>query len=90
MNKTELKKYIKRAYARMKYQSKAMTPENIAIEMDREIKNESKIYIAYAKLAMHDLNKSASKVTAKQLVAQIDVIPNIYSQIDVMFKAKNL
>lgn len=90
MNKTELKKYIKRAYARMKYQSKAMTPENIAIEMDREIKNESKIYIAYAKLAMHDLNKSASKVTAKQLVAQIDVIPNIYSQIDVMLKAKNL
>ena len=90
MNKTELKKYIKRAYARMKYQSKAMTPENIAIEMDREIKNESTIYIAYAKLAMHDLNKSASKVTAKQLVAQIDVIPNIYSQIDVMLKAKNL
>ena len=90
MNKTELKKYIKRAYARMKYQSKAMTPENIAIEMNREIKNESKIYIAYAKLAMHDLNKSASKVTAKQLVAQIDVIPNIYSQIDVMLKAKNL
>lgn len=90
MNKTELKKYIKRAYARMKYQSKTMTPENIAIEMDREIKNESKIYIAYAKLAMHNLNKSASKVTAKQLADQIDVIPNVYSQIDVMLKAKKL
>lgn len=90
MNKTELKKYIKRAYARMEYQSKAMTPENIAIEMDREIKNESKIYIAYAKLAMHNLNKSASKVTAKQLAAQIDVIPNVYSQIDVMLKAKKM
>lgn len=90
MNKTELKKYIKRAYARMKYQSKAMTPENIAIEMDREIKNESKIYIAYAKVAIHDLNKSASDITAKQLVSEINCLAKIYNQQDVMRKSQTL
>lgn len=90
MNKSECKKYIKRAYSRMAFQSKEMTPENIAIEMEREIKNESKYFIAYAKLAMHNLNNSASEITAKQLEAQIDVIPKVYNEVEVIIKAKEL
>lgn len=90
MNKNECKKYIKRAYTRMLVESKEMTPRNIAIEMEKEIKDESKVYIAYAKLAMHNLNKSASEITSKQLKEQIDVIPNIYSKIEVLSKAEKL
>lgn len=90
MNKNECKKYIKRAFNRMKIQSKSMTPENIAIEMKREIDNESEIYIAYAKLAMHNLNNSATEITAKQLAMQIDVVPQIYNPIDAIIKSKSL
>lgn len=90
MNKQECKKYIKRAYYRLIKQSKSMTPENIAIAMKNEIDYESEIYIAYAKLAMHNLNNSATVITAKQLAAQIDVIPRIYKQQEVAGKFKNI
>ena len=85
MNKQECKKYLKRAYYSLIKQSKSMTPENIEIAM----KNESEIYIAYAKLAMHNLNNSATVITANQLAAQIDIIPRIYKQQDVVEKSKN-
>ena len=90
MNRNECKKYIKRAYSRLLFQNKTMNPENLAIEMEREIKEESKLYTAYAKLAMHNLNKSASEITANQLVAQIDIIPKIYSQADVIVRTQKL
>ena len=90
MNKNECKKYMKRAYARLLFYSKTMNPKNLAIEMEREIKNESKVYIAYAKLAMHNLNKSASDITAKQLVSEINYISKVYNQLDVMTKSQNL
>lgn len=90
MNKQECKKYLKRAYYRLIKQSKSMTPENIAIAMKNEIDYENEIYIAYAKLAMHNLNNSATVITAKQLVSQIDVIPRIYKQQDIVKKLKNI
>lgn len=89
MNKQECKKYLKRAYYSLIKQSKSMTPENIAIAMKNEIDYESEIYIAYAKLAMHNLNNSATVITANQLAAQIDIIPRIYKQQDVVEKSKN-
>ena len=90
MNKHECKKYIKRAYDSLKAQSKRMTPENIAIEMESIINSESKIYIAYAKLAMYNLNHSAGEINAQQLLAQVDVIPKIYNQSDILIKAENI
>lgn len=90
MNKIECKKYIRRAYERLSYQGKSMNPENLAKEMEKEINNESKIYIAYAKIAMHNLNNSANDITAKDLIEQIDVIHKLYSKIDVIIKAENL
>lgn len=90
MNKSECKKYIKRSYSRMAFYSKTMTPKNIAIEMEREINQERKVYIAYAKVAMHNLNKSATEITAKQLTSEIDTITRLYNQLDVMTKAKAL
>lgn len=90
MNKHECKKYIKRAYDRLRIQSKSMTPENIAIEMERVINSESRIYVAYAKLAMYNLNHSANEINAKQLMAQVDVIPKIYDQSDILIKAENI
>ena len=90
MNKVECKKYIRRAFRKMKNQNKNMTPQNLAIEMEREIKEEALIYMAYGELAMHLLNKSATEITAKQLASEVDVIPSIYSNSEIILKSKNL
>ncbi|MBQ6991972.1 MAG: hypothetical protein IJN50_03555 [Clostridia bacterium] len=90
MNKVECKKYIRRAFRKMKSQNKSMTPQNLAIEMERAIKEETSMYIAYGKVAMHLLNKSATDITAKQLASEIDIIPSIYNSKEVLFVAEKL
>lgn len=90
MNKVECKKYIRRAYQQLIAHNKSMTPENIEIELKNVLNEESKIYIAYSKLAMHNLNRSATEITAKQLTKQIDVIKKLYSPMDVISKSKIL
>lgn len=90
MNKIECKKYIRKAFRKMKNQNKSMTPQNLAIEMERAIKEDSSMYIAYGKIAMHLLNKSATQITAKQLVSEVDVIPIIYNSEEIVLNAKKL
>lgn len=90
MNKIECKKYIRKAFRKMKNQNKSMTPQNLAIEMERAIKEDSSMYIAYGKIAMHLLNKSATQITAKQLVSEVDVIPIIYNSEEIILNAKKL
>jgi len=90
MNKVECKKYIRRAFRKMKNQNKSMTPQNLAMEMERAIKEETSMYIAYGKIAMHLLNKSATEITAKQLASEIDIIPSIYNSKEVLDIAKKL
>ena len=90
MNKVECKKYIRRAFRKMKSQNKSMTPQNLAIEMERVIKEETSIYIAYGKIAMHLLNKSANEITAKQLASEIDVIPTVYNNREIVLNAERL
>ena len=53
MNKQECKKYLKRAYKKIKEQNKSITPSNIEVEMRKQIKAEEEIYIAYSKIALH-------------------------------------
>lgn len=90
MNKNECKKYIKRAYYRMFSQNKSMTVGNLEIEMKKVINDEADTYIAYGKIAIHNLNKSATEITAKELECQIDVIPKIYTKSQVIEKTKKM
>ena len=90
MNKSECKKYINRAYRELTRQSKTISSENIAKEMERRIEEEKDMYIAYAKVAIHNLDNSASKITAKQLAGQIDVLPRIYNEDTILIKAKSI
>lgn len=90
MNKVECKKYIRRAFRNMKKQNKSMTPQNLAMETERVIKEEASMYIAYGKIAMHLLNKSATQITAKQLAAEVDVIPSIYNSREIILNAEKL
>lgn len=90
MNKNECKKYINRACCRLLSQNKSMTSENLEIEMKKVINDEADVYIAYGKLAIHNLNKSATEITIRELLKQIDVIPKIYNPKDIIIKSKKI
>ena len=90
MNKNECKKYLRRAFWNLEKKNKDMTPKNLEIEMEREIRGDGALYIAYGKIAMHLLNKSATEITAKQLETEIDTIPSVYSDSEIILKSKNL
>lgn len=90
MNKRECKKYIKQAFHVLSSQNMSMNPKNLEICMKKVIKQEERIYVAYGKMAMYLLNNSATDITAKQLAEEIDVIPRIYSEIDLVNKTESM
>lgn len=90
MNKNECKKYLKKAFYTMLHQGKNMTENNLEIEMNKIIADEAKVYISYGKLAMHILTNSATEISAKQLIAQIDIIPKLFTKQQVLDKAKKI
>lgn len=63
---------------------------NIEKEMQREIKTESDYYIAYGKMSLYTLLNSATTVTKKQLVAEIDVMRKLYGEAEIITKANKL
>lgn len=90
MNKSECKKYIKKAYNNIKEQNKSITLNNLENEMKKELNNDCKIYIAYSKMALYTLLKSATDITVKELSNEIDVIVRLYDKDCIINKTKNI
>lgn len=84
MNKTECKKYVRKAFNKMKANNMELTPKNMEKCMREVINNETRLYVAYGKMAMHILNNSATTISAKQLVSEIDVIPKLYDEVNLI------
>lgn len=90
MNKIECKKYIRRAFKKIERQNKSITPQSLELAMLKEINEEKDLYIAYGKIAINNLKHSANIITADELSKQVDVIERIYTEIDILTKAKKL
>ena len=90
MNKNECKKYLKRAFHSLKKQKKSINPINLEKEMKNKINKDSELYIAYCKMALYTLLKSATDVTLSELEKELDIMPEIYSTNEVLIKAKKL
>lgn len=90
MNKNECKKYIRKTFNNLLKQRKEITMQNLEIQMKKEINNEMKLYLAYGKIAIHNINLSANKITIKEMMAQIDTISSLYSQSEAIKKAETL
>ena len=58
--------------------------------MEMDIYTDAAIYISYAKIGMHNLDKSASEITLEQLQKQIDVVTKIYSPLEAIKKANKI
>ncbi|OKZ74218.1 MAG: hypothetical protein BHW00_05295 [Clostridium sp. 26_22] len=81
MNKQECKKYFKKAYKKIIEQNKNLNTKNIEFEMKNVAKEQLTEYIAYSKIAVNNMKSSGNlKITLKDLLAQIDILPKIYSK----------
>ena len=81
MNKQECKKYFKKAYKKIIEQNKNLNTKNIEFEMKNIAKEQLTEYIAYSKIAVNNMKSSGNlKITLKDLLAQIDILPKIYSK----------
>lgn len=91
LNKTECKKYLRRAYKQMTEHNKSVTPKNIENEMKEVIKQQSEEYIAFAKIAVDNMRTSANGfISIEDLINEIDVLPRIYTKLEAIEKAKSL
>ena len=81
MNKQECKKYLIKAYKRIRDQNKNLNTKNIEFEMKNIAKEQLTEYIAYSKIAVNNIKCSGNvQITLKDLLSQIDILPKIYSK----------
>ena len=90
MNNNECKRYIKKSLSNLIKSKKVINPENIGLEMDKEINDDKELYIAYAKVAVHNLCNSANNITINDVLEEVDIIPRLYSYVQVIHKANTL
>lgn len=91
MNKTECKKILKKAYRQAIAHNKSITPSSIEEEIKVVINEHSLEYIAYSKLAINNMQHSANDtITLKDLLAEIDILPRIYTKRLAIEKSKNI
>ncbi|HJJ12594.1 MAG: hypothetical protein ACLSW4_02310 [Clostridia bacterium] len=91
MNKQECKKYLKRAYKKIKEHNKNLDIENIEFEMEMVVREQMNEYIAYSKIAVYNMIKSGNiEITLKDLLSEIDILPTIYSKEKAIEIAKKL
>ncbi len=91
MNKQECKKYFRRAYKRLITNNKPISISNIENEMNNVIDTQKEEYIAYSKIAVHNMQKSGNaEIRLKDLLSQIDILPQIFKRETAINKAKIL
>lgn len=91
MNKIECKKILKKAYRQVIAHDKSITPSSIEEEIKVVINEHSLEYIAYSKLAINNMQHSANDtITLKDLLAEIDILPRIYTKRLAIEKSKNI
>ena len=81
MNKQECKKYMRKAYKRLINSNKTLNERNIELEMKNVLNEEIMEYIAYSKIAVHNMKSSGNlEIRLKDILSEIDILPTIYPQ----------
>ena len=91
MNRAVCKKFLRLAYLQAIAHNKIINTKNIEDEMNSVIEKQSREYIAFSKIAVHNLENSANnKIDLNDLLNEIDILPAIYTKITAIERAKNL
>lgn len=91
MNKVECKKYLRRAYKNAIAHNKSITPKNIEDEIRKVIEEANEEYIAYSKIAVSNMQNTANTIiTLNDVLGEIDVLQQIYTEREAIQYAKKL
>lgn len=91
MNRSECKKYIRKAYKRIINSNKTLNEVNIEYEMRNILNEQIEVYVAYYKIAVHNMKNSGNiEVTLKDILSQIEILQTIYPKYDAINISKKL
>ena len=81
MNKNDCKKYLKRAFKKIKENKEKLNVKSIEYYMKKVTDDQMKEYISYSKIAMNNLTNSGNiEITLKDLLEEIDILPRVYTK----------
>ena len=91
MNKNDCKKYLKRAFKKIKENKEKLNVKSIEYYMKKVTDDQMKEYISYSKIAMNNLTNSGNiEITLKDLLEEIDILPRVYTKDEAISTANKL
>ena len=82
--------YIEEVILKLKAENKKITIEELENSLDKLLDKNKEIIIAYAKVALDNINHSANEVTAREMEAQIQILKDLYTTEKLIERAKKL
>lgn len=82
--------YVEEVILKLKTKNKKITIEELESNLDKLLDKNKEIIIAYAKVALDNINHSANEVTAREMEAQIQILKDLYTTEKLIERAKKL
>ena len=82
--------YIEEVILQLKEEKKIITIKELENRLNKLLDKNKEIIIAYAKVALDNINHSANKVTAREMEAQIQTLRDLYTTEELIERAKKL
>lgn len=82
--------YVETVMIEMKVKKEKVTMKNLESKLNTLLDKDKEIIIAYAKIALDNINNSANKVTVREMEAQIQCIKDLYTPEKLIEKARTL
>lgn len=82
--------YIEEVILKLKAEKKKITIKELENRLNIILDKNKEIIIAYAKVALDNINHSANDVTAREMEAQIQTLKDLYTTEELIERAKKL
>lgn len=82
--------YMETVLLEMKDKKEKVTMKSLENKLNKLLDRDKEIIIAYAKVALDNINHSANKITVREMEAQIQNLKDLYTIEKLIEKAKTL
>ena len=82
--------YIEEVILKLKAEKKKITIKELENRLNVILDKNKEIIIAYAKVALYNINHSANDVTTREMEAQIQTLKDLYTTEELIERAKKI
>lgn len=82
--------YVEEVILKLKTEKKEITMEELENSLDKLLDKNKEIIIAYAKVALDNINHSANEITVREMEAQIQILKDLYTTEKLIERAKKI